>query len=500
MKQTLLILMIFLTFSAARADEDRLYALASIEGVFLCDESTEAGEIPDFHTPSCKPVEGPYISPYRRHIWITANFDIPPAMAESAAPHGFFISAKASSTVWLNGSRLGSNGKPARTREQEVPGLMDTVFPLPANSLQAGENTVVIEMSGHNARIALMAPVHMIAIAPYQSPTDDRLRQYLPSFVPFGILVLGALYFGAAAFRSGGPQHFLVPLTALFAAAQLGIEVSRGLYAYHYPFHDVRLLLILVFATGTGACLFLHVLFRFVKKRRMALGLGALVAYFVIVLPAEGFDTKSSLAILLPSMLAALISAYAITQRRKGAIPYTAVLFLFTGLIFLTPSRFLDIYFYYCVAALHVFLFAQELRTHFAERALREQEKARADQLELALSESRERDSPSIVQVTSAGKVEILKTADIAYARGAGDYVDLVLKDGTTRLHSATLTEMESQLPGVFLRVHRSYLVNTAFVVALERDASGAGTLELTGGESVPVSRRVMPSVRRALT
>jgi len=500
MKQTFLILMLLFTLSAAHAEENRLYALAAIDGVFLCEESAVGGEMPEFYSEACTAAEGPYISPFRQHVWVTASFDIPAAMVESPVPLGFFISAKASSAVWISGQKIGSNGTPSHTRDVEVPGVMDAVFPLPAGILKAGKNAVVIEMSGHNSLIPLMAPVHMIAIAPYQSPTDNKLRGYLPSMVPFGILVLGALYFGAAAFRSGGGARLLVPLTALFAAAQLALEVSRGLYAYEYPFHDVRLLLILAFATCTGACLYLHVLFRFVKKRKLAFGVAALAAYLALVLPAGGFDTKSSLAILLPSLLAALISAYAMARQRKGAAAYTVVLFLFTGLILLAPSRFLDIYFYYCVAALLVFLFVQELRTHFAERALREQEKARADQLELALSESRERDCPSNVQVTSSGKVEILKASDIAYARGAGDYVELVLKDATTRLHSATLTELENRLPGIFLRVHRSYLVNTAFIVALERDASGAGTLTLVGGDSVPVSRRIMPSVRKALT
>ena len=50
------------------------------------------------------------------------------------------------------------------------------------------------------------------------------------------------------------------------------------------------------------------------------------------------------------------------------------------------------------------------------------------------------------------------------------------------------------------LRVHRSHIVNTAFVDALERDPSGVGRLLLSNGAAVPVSRRIMPKVRSALS
>ena len=49
------------------------------------------------------------------------------------------------------------------------------------------------------------------------------------------------------------------------------------------------------------------------------------------------------------------------------------------------------------------------------------------------------------------------------------------------------------------MRVHRSHIVNMAFVQSLEREASGVGRLFITTGKFVPVSRRIMPMVRRAI-
>ncbi|WP_353507001.1 LytTR family DNA-binding domain-containing protein [Pseudoalteromonas sp. SCSIO 43201] len=66
-------------------------------------------------------------------------------------------------------------------------------------------------------------------------------------------------------------------------------------------------------------------------------------------------------------------------------------------------------------------------------------------------------------------------------------------------LHNNSLSELESTLPATFLRVHRSYIVNTQFITPLSRSASGTGILHLSTGDEVPVSRRVMPKVRDAL-
>jgi hypothetical protein len=69
--------------------------------------------------------------------------------------------------------------------------------------------------------------------------------------------------------------------------------------------------------------------------------------------------------------------------------------------------------------------------------------------------------------------------------KAAGDYVGV---------------HYEASLPAAFLRVHRSHIVNTSFVSALERDASGVGRRILPNGLDLPMSRRILPKVRSALT
>jgi two-component system, LytTR family, response regulator len=59
---------------------------------------------------------------------------------------------------------------------------------------------------------------------------------------------------------------------------------------------------------------------------------------------------------------------------------------------------------------------------------------------------------------------------------------------------------LESRLdPSVFLRIHRSAIVNIDRVQALERTPDGQLTLVLSDGSSLPVSRSRRESVEAAL-
>ena len=77
--------------------------------------------------------------------------------------------------------------------------------------------------------------------------------------------------------------------------------------------------------------------------------------------------------------------------------------------------------------------------------------------------------------------------------------MELHFTDGSARLHGGSLNELEAELPPAFLRVHRSHIVNTALVESLKLEPSGVGQLRMSSGASVPVSRRIMPTVRRTI-
>jgi DNA-binding LytR/AlgR family response regulator len=87
--------------------------------------------------------------------------------------------------------------------------------------------------------------------------------------------------------------------------------------------------------------------------------------------------------------------------------------------------------------------------------------------------------------------------SEILAAASAGNYVEFVLADGRRPLMRATLAAVEAELGGFgFVRVHRSWLVNTGRVTGLTPAGSGDWTVELSGA-TAPLSRRYPGALAR---
>ncbi len=81
----------------------------------------------------------------------------------------------------------------------------------------------------------------------------------------------------------------------------------------------------------------------------------------------------------------------------------------------------------------------------------------------------------------------------------ARDKVTLFWVDGTEYILDDSLTEMERRLAGWdFVRVHRAELINLDAVVSV-RIGPGESSVNLRDGSQVPVSRRLLPELKRRL-
>ncbi len=104
-------------------------------------------------------------------------------------------------------------------------------------------------------------------------------------------------------------------------------------------------------------------------------------------------------------------------------------------------------------------------------------------------------DGDARVPVLSARGVELSDPRSFLMIKGADDYTEIVLADGSTRLHRGRLSDLEARLPQNFLRVHRSYIVNMDRALELS-SASGSLRIRLEDGAWAPVSRSYSRSVR----
>lgn len=87
---------------------------------------------------------------------------------------------------------------------------------------------------------------------------------------------------------------------------------------------------------------------------------------------------------------------------------------------------------------------------------------------------------------------------DVICLQGEGNYTFLHTRDRKRYLVSKTLKEFEKMLGGsIFLRVHKSYIVNLAYV---QRDTySKERQVRLADGREVTISRRRMKDITRQL-
>jgi hypothetical protein len=109
--------------------------------------------------------------------------------------------------------------------------------------------------------------------------------------------------------------------------------------------------------------------------------------------------------------------------------------------------------------------------------------------------------APRIVGL-SGDRMVLLRRPEVRYAEADGNDVWLVTDEG--RLHAAVhgIDKLEEELTGgEFIRVHRRFIVNVSCVRAVDRGPRGELSLIMEGAApaAVPVSRRNVPAVRRAL-
>ena len=474
-----------------------------LNAVLACPAQPDSPTPPDFTASTCERVPLAQLDPQGRDLWVRAQLPGPAISQAAEGPIGLHLAMKAASEVWLNGARLGANGRPGPDRASEQPGRLNAVIFVPRDQVSPGTNTLDLRLSSHHGLVTLARPVHWIEFGPYRDPTRSMLSRYAPSLLMLSVFLAGLAVFLVSTWR--GPRRSLSAVNAgisASAALQLSAEVSRGLIAYPYPVHDVRLIAITVLAGVFGALIIAHVLIRLTRWStawRLALMAACVCVFAGLALSAATFDAKAALVLIAAFGAATLIGLFAALRGRRAGWLYAGAGALGTGLALTQPSPFLDWYVYAMGAALVTVLMIEQAFALGRERARRILEAVRARDLAAALARAEQAAHPARLALPSAGRTEYVSTSDIAQLRGAGDYVEVVFTSGRTALFTTTLAKLEAALPATFLRVHRSAIVNTALAERLDRDAGGGGRLKLTGGGQAPVSRRIMPRVKAAL-
>lgn len=87
------------------------------------------------------------------------------------------------------------------------------------------------------------------------------------------------------------------------------------------------------------------------------------------------------------------------------------------------------------------------------------------------------------------GAIRLIPIDALVYARGAGPYAELTMKDGSQIFYNRSLSALQSALPATFERIHRSYIVNTTAITGFFAHEGTRYEVQLQGGQRLPVGR-----------
>jgi len=103
-----------------------------------------------------------------------------------------------------------------------------------------------------------------------------------------------------------------------------------------------------------------------------------------------------------------------------------------------------------------------------------------------------------MLAIASQGRVEYVSPSSIVWVASAGDGARIFISDRVIAARSSLMDLAQRLDPQIFLRTHRGALVNVEMVTRLESTGAG-GVVVLSSGQQVPVAKRRIAEVRRAL-
>jgi two-component system LytT family response regulator len=103
------------------------------------------------------------------------------------------------------------------------------------------------------------------------------------------------------------------------------------------------------------------------------------------------------------------------------------------------------------------------------------------------------------IPVRSGSKIHVLKLEEVKYIEAQDDYVKLFSTKGAF-LKQQTMKHMESILPeDIFVRIHRSYILNINYLIQLEIYDRYGYTAVTTDNYKLPVSRQGAIKLKKAI-
>jgi DNA-binding LytR/AlgR family response regulator len=134
--------------------------------------------------------------------------------------------------------------------------------------------------------------------------------------------------------------------------------------------------------------------------------------------------------------------------------------------------------------------FSDESINEALDRAARRAQGERAAKLIEALPQLQKLSRPGhpVIAIKSKGKILFINPGDVVAVQAEGNYVSLRRESDSYLLRESISVVAEKLKPYGFIRIHRSVLVNTSFVVEIEPYSTGKYGLRVKGGKEYAVT------------
>ena len=137
----------------------------------------------------------------------------------------------------------------------------------------------------------------------------------------------------------------------------------------------------------------------------------------------------------------------------------------------------------YVIFVLYFYVYSRRLEIAPEPLQLQKQDSVQDETSDVADTELLER-----ILVKTKQQIKVIPINEIAYLRSEGDYVMIISGNGKY-LKEQTMKYFESHLPkSLFIRVHRSYIVNIEYISAIESYGKQNQQVLLKNGEWLKVS------------
>jgi two-component system LytT family response regulator len=135
--------------------------------------------------------------------------------------------------------------------------------------------------------------------------------------------------------------------------------------------------------------------------------------------------------------------------------------------------------------------FSNESINEALDRASRRAKGERAAQLIEALPQLQKLSRPGhpMIAIKAKGRILFINPGDVVAVQAEGNYVSLQRESDSYLLRESISMVAEKLKPYGFIRIHRSALVNTSFVVEIKPYATGQYGLRVKGGKEYAVTR-----------